>query len=59
MLALRTWATTATPGTDGHVPSEGYFFEIAQQDLHDTVVGKDASLRELGASTYLDRMPGR
>ena len=33
---------------------EGY-----RKSLHDTVVGKDASLRELGASTYLDRMPGR
>ena len=33
--------------------------EAYRKSLHDTVVGKDASLRELGASTYLDRMPGR
>ena len=33
--------------------------EAYRKNLHDTVVGKDASLRELGASTYLDRMPGR
>ena len=33
--------------------------EAYRQTLHDTVVAKDARLVDLGATAYLERMPGR